>query len=264
MSGPIVQKAVQEALRVAKEEYPELDKDDKKIQELTEAATAIANTVVNQTPASGEQLVKIEQGLQLYSYRLNFRQEGGQFYSDITAGGGNRYLDSIKLDTTNAFESVSGLQIASIVVEVVALILSIVGITVPEEKIAQVAKSVAKALLDSPAVKAAIAALKKAFSSVGSGSGKAEAVWNLIKAVWEYRKQGNIIIKIVKGLLSGLSWWKIAKIVAEVTAMLVAAFASGGAALIAKILLALKSAYEFAKKISNLNELDEIRERVLK
>ena len=208
--------------------------------------------------ASSDRIELIKKGLQIPTYRLNFRHEKGDYYVDITRGG-EKYQDSIKLDSTANADRVSGLQIASILVEAVVLLLSIAGIVVPEEKIAEVAARILTVISESPAVQEAMEVLKNAWGSGGSGKSKASAVWDLIKAVWEYRTHGNIIIQIVKPLLMGMSWWHIAKSVVVITAMIVAAIASGGAALVAKIVLALNSAYEFGKKIHNLNELDGIR-----
>lgn len=283
----IVERAVQAALDAVRdnlpEDYEKLQKDPAKKKELIAAAKAVAEAQVNGQGAFSfigihqppEELTKllseklpkyvasgrvelIKKGLQIPSYRLNFRHEKGNYYVDITKSG-VKYLDSIKLDTTVNAEKASGLQIASIVVEAVALLLSIVGIVVPEEKIAEVATKIATAIAESPAVKKAIEVLKNVWGSGGSGSSKAKAVWELIKAVWGYRTHGNIFIQIVKLLVSGMSWWQIVKTVGVITAMIVAAIATDGIALIAKIILALNSAYEFGKKILNLNELDEIR-----
>ena len=80
------------------------------------------------------------------------------------------------------------------------------------------------------------------------------AVWNL--------NGHNVLITIVKLLLSDLGPIDIAIAVAKIVALIVAAVASGGAALVAKIVLALASAYEFVKKILNMNELDAIRKEL--
>ena len=61
-----------------------------------------------------------------------------------------------------------------------------------------------------------------------------------------------------KGLCSNMSTWDWLKTAGIVSAMIVAALATDGAALIAKIVLALNSAYEFIKKLTNLSELETI------
>ena len=49
--------------------------------------------------------------------------------------------------------------------------------------------------------------------------------------------------------------WDWTKAAALITAQLIAAFATDGVALVAKIALALNSAYEFFKKIQNLSTI---------
>ena len=283
--NPIVKEAVETALEIVQEYCPpeEFDTEQKR-KELQEAAEAVAkeeldkksafefvhtsqtndnlHKLVSQTlaqHASSEQLRMIKTGLQIPSYRINFRFEKGKYHADITKSAA-KYMDSVKLDTAENFATISGLQIASIVVEAIGLVLSIIGISVPEGKMAEVAAKMAKQLYQSPTVLKAIEVLKRVFSSAGSSStSKATAVWELLKAVWEDKQHGNIFTQIVKLLLSDWSAWDIAKAVVKITALIVAAVASGGTALIAKIVLALMSAYEFTKKVTNLKELDEIR-----
>ena len=291
MSHPVVSKAVKEALEVVKDTFPEqyqkLQEDPVKKKELIAVATAAAEEEVNQqdafsfteqqtqqTPAELQKLLSkklatylpsdrvelIKNGLQIPTYRLNFRHEGGVYYVDFTKSG-EKYMESITLDTAEGFSTASAFQIASIVVEAIALIMSIVGISVPADKIAKVAAKVTKVLSESPAVQAAIKVLQKVFSSGGSGTSKATAIWELVKAVWNLNGH-NVLITIVKLLLSDWGPIDIAIAVAKIVALIAAAVATGGAALIAKIVLALASAYEFVKKILNMNELDAIRKEL--
>ena len=290
-TNPIVKEAVKDALTEIQtfdaDGWKKLERSKTEMQQVTDAATKAAEEEVNLSAI--EQLSQLEKhrpheiakvisqtlsehipssriemianGFQIPTYRLNFRHENGVFFADITKSG-KKFMDSIQLATTGDFEAASALQIASIVVEAVALLLSVVGIVVPEEAVAKVAKQFATTIMESSAVKTAIEALKKIWGSGGSGTSKATAVWELIKALWEYRTHGKVFWQILKGLCSNMSWFDWAKTIAIITATVVAAIASGGAALIAKIALALNSAYEFAKKIYNLNELDEIRKMV--
>ena len=85
--------------------------------------------------------------------------------------------------------------------------------------------------------------LEEAFAS-GSALDKAKAIFYLIKDSYS----ASILWTVIKSLgsnMSTLDWIKTAGIV---TAMIIAALATDGAALIAKIVLALNSAYEFGKK----------------
>ena len=289
MSHPVVSKAVKEALEVVKDTFPEqyqkLQEDPVKKKELIAVATAAAEEEVNQqdafsfteqqtqqTPAELQKLLSkklatylpsdrvelIKNGLQIPTYRLNFRHEGGVYYVDFTKSG-EKYMESITLDTAEGFSTASAFQIASIVVEAIALIMSIVGISVPgsADKIAAVATKVTKVLSESPAVQAAIKVLQKVFSSGSSGISKARAVWDLVKAVWNLNGH-NVLITIVKLLLSDLGPIDIAIAVAKIVALIAAAVAANDLPLIGKIYPALASAYEFVKKILNMNEFDAI------
>lgn len=282
----IVKKAVNDALKEIKDidadGYKKFEHDKQKMKEVTDDATIAADEEVNQgsdfaqldqiqeaelaeyvTRAlskhlSSDRIEMIAKGLQVPTYRLNFRHENGAFFADITRGG-EKFMDSIQLATAEDFEKATGLQIASIVVEAVFLLLSVIGIVVPQDKIAKVAQKVATTIMESKPVVAAVEALKRIWSSGGSSNSKAKALWEVIKQIWNYRTHGNVFWQIVKGLCQNMSWWDWAKTIAIVTATIVAAVASGGAAIVAKLVLAVIGAYEFGKKIANLNELDEIR-----
>jgi len=93
--------------------------------------------------------------------------------------------------------------------------------------------------------------------AVDSGSN-----WEIAKAIFDLIKDSysaGILWEIIKGLCSNMSTWDWIKTAGIVSAMIVAALATDGAALIAaKIVLALNSAYEFIKKFRNLRELQAI------
>ena len=80
---------------------------------------------------------------------------------------------------------------------------------------------------------------------------QAKALFYLLKDTFSL----GILWKIIKSLCSNMSTWDWIKAGALITAQLIAAFATDGLALIAKIVLALNSAYDFYKKIKNLNEI---------
>ena len=75
-------------------------------------------------------------------------------------------------------------------------------------------------------------------------------------------KAAGILWKIIKGLCSNMSWYDWVKTAGIVTAMIVAAVATDGVALIAKIILVLNSAYKFFKKLTNLSELAALKRDV--
>ena len=66
-------------------------------------------------------------------------------------------------------------------------------------------------------------------------------------------KAAGILWKIIKGLCSNMSWYDWVKTAGIVSAMIVAAVATDGVALIAKIILALNSAYTSSLKNSQIS-----------
>ena len=283
----IVKDVVKETLVILREYYPEdmkkLDADPAKEKVVVQDATKVAEGEVHhQTTFSfltkqqeskdvfdlvsknfaehlpSSQIDMIIKGLEIPTYQLSFRKESARYLVDFSKKSGEKCMDTIELSSLANLATVDGLQIASIVVEVIGLLLSIVGIVVPEEVMAKVAQKFATVIMESSAVKAAVEAIKKVFSSGGSGTSRATAIWNLIKALWQY-KAHSIFMEIVKALCNNMSWFDWLKTAAMITALILAAVATEGVALIAKIVIALNSAYEFTKKVTNLNQLEEIK-----
>lgn len=151
MSTP--SEVAKEVLEVVKQNLPEyygkLDSD--KTREVTRIATDIATnefrqaenfkSILDSPPKilsdklaaylPSDRIHLIQKGLQIPSYRLNFRHEKGYYFADITKSARPHEvngLSSYKLDTAESITAISGIQIASIVVEAIALVLSIVGI----------------------------------------------------------------------------------------------------------------------------------------
>ena len=83
---------------------------------------------------------------------------------------------------------------------------------------------------------------------------KAKALFSLLKDTYS----AGLLWQIIKSLCSNMGWFDWAKTAAKVTAMIIAAFATGGVALIAKIALVVLDAVDFARKIVNLNTMYEI------
>ena len=155
-----------------------------------------------------------------------------------------------------AINTATWLQIASVIVEAVLLILTAVGISVDvsESVIEETAQEVASTVESSSLLQNAVKQLEKAFEN-GSAWDKAKAIFYLIKDSYS----AGILWTIIKSLCSNMSTWDWIKTAGIVSAMIIAALATDGAALIAKIVLALNSAYEFVKKVSNLGELNAMK-----
>ena len=223
-TNPIVKKAVQAALDeiIDVDGWKKLQKDSQELQRVTEYATKAAEEEVNQSALEefvhldkhppkdlakivsqtlskhlpSSRIKMIENGLQIPTYRLDFRHE--MTLSLLISQG--VVTNSWILAEVEDISSATGLQIASIVVEAVLLVLSVVGMTVPEKVVAKVAQQVVTTIMESRTVKAAVDTLKQIWGSGGSSSSKAKVIWDLIKALWNYRSHGNVFWQIVKGL----------------------------------------------------------------
>ena len=149
---------------------------------------------------------------------------------------------------------------ASIIVEAVLLVLQVVGIkvAVSEQVITRTAEEIIPVVASSSQLQKAITALEEA-SEVGSKWDMAKAIFNLIIDSYS----ASILWKIIKSLCSNMSTWDWIKTAGIVTTMIVAALATDGAALIAKIILALNSAYDFINKLTNLSQLKAINQELV-
>ena len=198
----------------------------------------------------------IETGLQVPTYRLDIsKKDDGHHWADITRDG-KEFMPSRKLNTVESVNATSWIQIASIIVEAILLVLQAVGIkvAVSEQAITRTAEEIIPVIQSSSQLQKAVQALKEAAQG-GSKYEIAKAIFVLIKDSYS----ASILWQVIKGLCSNMSKWDWIKTAGIVTAMIIAALATDGLALIAKIVLALNSAYEFIKKLTNLRELDAIK-----
>lgn len=194
--------------------------------------------------------------LQVPTYRLDIsKKPDGFHWVDITRDEKKFFKEPIRLESVASINTSKWIQMASILVEAVLLVLQAVGIkvAVSETAILRTAEEVIPVIESSSALQKAIEAVRAASQS-GSKWEMAKAIFYLIKDSYS----AGILWQIIKGLCSNMSTWDWIKTAGIVTAMIIAALATDGAALIAKIVLALNSAYEFIKKLANLNELKTI------
>ncbi len=206
----------------------------------------------------------IKEGLTIPTYKINITKTGarGNHSVDITRDG-KLFKPSRELVTLEDINWATILQYASIIVEAVLLVLSAVGIkvAVSESVIDKVAQETAEAVESSSVLQKAVQELQRVFEDSSSTAfQKAKAIFYLIKDSYS----AGILWNIIKGLCVNMSYLDWIKTAGIVTAMIVAALATDGVALIAKIVLALNSAYEFVKKLANLTELDSITKTMIK
>ena len=275
----IVEKAIHGALEELQQREPDeyqrlIASDPEKKKELIAAAKEMAEEVVklsmdvdrNFSSADVESYLgmhldparveMIKKGLTIptYEMRLNMREDG--HWTDITRDG-DEFMPPVKLDTFAAIDRASYIQMASIIVEAVLLVMSASGIRVKvnNKVLTRTTNGVVPAVQKSGALQKAVQQLKEAFAS-GSTYTRAKAIFNVIKV----SNSVGILWQIIKGLCSDMNAWDWMKTSALVSTMIIAALATDGAALIAEIVLALHSAYTFARKVTNLIHLDAMKD----
>ena len=204
---------------------------------------------------SEDRLELVKSALQVPTYRLDIsKKQDGHYWVDITRNG-KKFMNPICLDSVSSIDQSKWVQIASIIIEAVLLVLQAVGIklAVSESTILKTADEIIPVIQKSSQLQKAVEALKEAAKG-GSKWEIANAIFNLIKDSYS----ASIFWKIIKSLCSNMSTWEWLETAGIVTTMIIAAIATDGVALIAKVVLALNSAYEFIKKLTNLRELDDI------
>ena len=200
------------------------------------------------------ELVKTALQVPTYQLQISEKQDGYKWV-DITRNG-KKFMDPVRLANVASINTSKWIQIASIVVEAVLLVLQAVGIkvAVSESTILRTAEEIIPAIESSSDLQKAVEGLQAA----AEGGSK----WEIAKAIFTLIVDSNsagILWTVIKSLCSNMSTWDWIKTSGIVTAMIIAAIATDGVALIAKIVLALNSAYEFIKKLTNMSELEAIR-----
>ncbi|XP_062571509.1 uncharacterized protein LOC134233557 [Saccostrea cucullata] len=168
--------------------------------------------------------------------------------------GGKQFLEPMKLNSMEGIMDSMAVQIASLVIEAVLFVVGVIGIKVHIEDsiIRKIIKEVMPALKQ-PAFKRIISSFVMTWKE-GSALQKAKALFSLVK---ETNSLG-IFWKIVKMAFKSMKWYQYLRAAAEITAMIVAAFATDGLALIAKIALSVSDAVNITQKVINLTKMYEM------
>ena len=163
------------------------------------------------------------------------------------------------LATIADIKSASILQEASVVVEAVFLVLQAVGIkvSVSESTMKATVEDTVNAIEHSSKLQRTIQTFISSWKSAGGDAmAKAKAIFILIKDSYA----AGILWTIIKSLCREMKWYDWVLTAAKVTAMIIASLATEGVALIAKIALVVLAAVDFARKIANLVQLEEIKQ----
>ena len=204
---------------------------------------------------SEHRLKLVKTALQPPTYQLQIsKKQDGHKWVDITHSG-KKVMDPVCLDSNDSINTSKWIQIASIVVEAIQLLCQAVGIEeAVEESLLETSKEMIPVIESSSALQKAVDELLAAWES-GSKWEIAKALFNLIKDSYA----AGILWSVIKGLYSNVSAWDWIKTAGIVSAMIIAATATKGVALIAKIVIALNSAHGFIMKLKNMKELEDVK-----
>lgn len=204
----------------------------------------------------------IEEALTIPTFSMEIIENSpGKYLAQITSEG-EEFLPEIELKTLDDINWAKILQYASIVIEAVMLAMQAAGIkaSVSRSTMKATIKETAQTIKKASEFRRAIQAFTNSWRKTGSKYGRAKAIVTLLNET----KAAGILWTIIKSLFRNMSWWGWLKTAATVSAMLIASLASGGAALVAKIVLALFAAAALVQKIANVVKLEEIEESMKK
>ena len=181
-----------------------------------------------------------------------YRIEIADSVATLTFADGTDF-ETIQLNTQADIDYATRMQVASIIIEGVLLFLKIVGlgIEVSNEIKKTCSKEIVEELAASSAFEQAWAKFLSEWDIADNPFSQAKALFHLLKDTYTL----GILWTIIETLYTGKGWWDWIKAAAIISAMIIAAHATGGLALLAKIALALKSAFDFINKIKNLQQL---------
>ena len=161
------------------------------------------------------------------------------------------------LMSINDIETSTWLQLASLVIELFLFVLSCVGIGVDlsEAEMRTVVQEVER-IVQEPAFQKALNKFLEVWNEAGGSAwGKAKAIFYFLKDSYSL----GFFWVIIKLIVQNMTTWEKFRAIGELVVMIVAAFATEGFALIARIALAVDSAVHLAEKIANLATFSDMK-----
>ena len=217
----------------------------------------IRNRLAKYLPEDRIKLIEGALGIPTFRVEITKKKDGKHGVQFTREGA--EFLPGKQLTTVADIESASFIQMASILVETVLLVMQAVGIEISPSSstIEATVKETVTAIKNSSKLQRAIAQFIDSWEKAGGNAlSKAKAIFSLIKDSYA----GGILWTIIKSLCRNVKWYDWLETSVKVAAMIIAALATDGAALIAEIALIVLSAIDFARKIANLGQLEEIKE----
>jgi predicted small integral membrane protein len=205
---------------------------------------------------SQERVDLIKKSFTIETYKMKVFEKSGQSAVQVHRKG-VEFQPERMLMSIEEIQSATELQWASLVVELFIFVLNCVGIGVDlsEDEMRTVAQEVER-IVQEMQFQQAIINFVDAWNKAGDSTWKmAKAIFSFLADVYEL----NMFWTIIKLIIDDMSTWETIRALAEVSLTIVAAFATEGFALIARIALAVDSAVHLAEKIANLNTFSEMK-----
>jgi predicted small integral membrane protein len=204
-----------------------------------------------------ERVVLIKKSFAIETYRMKVVKKSDGKSAVQVHRKGIEFQPERMLMTINDIETATVLQWASLVAELFLFLLSCAGIGVDlsEAEMRTVVQEV-DVLVQEPAFQRAVENFVEAWNEAGGGAwGKAKAIFSFLKDSYSL----GFFWKIIKLIVQNMTTWEKIRAIGEVAVMIVAAFATEGLALIARIALAVDSAVYLAEKITNLIKFSDMK-----
>ena len=274
-----ISEAVQGALAFIKknapEEHSKLIADDKLKDTITAAARKAAEEEVklaHEFASQPQQDIRkrlekylpedrirlIEKALTIPTFHMEIRKMvNGKHRVQMTREG-EEFLSPRELKMKADIDWSKIRQYASIVVEAAMLVMQVVGIrvSVSSSTMEATIEDTAGAIEMSSAFQQAIEKFVSSWKAAGGSTiNKAKAIFYLIKGTYA----AGLLWTIIKSFCREMKWYDWLETAAKVSATIIEALLTDGAALIAKIALAVLAAVEFDREINNLVQLEEIK-----
>ena len=206
---------------------------------------------------STKKLQKIKESLETETFHMYIAKIDG-VETVKTMRNGKDVFSPIQIETVADVEYSRSLQWASILIELAILAGDCAGVHlhISASRMKSVTTAVSK-MMTTSAMKRAMSIFLHEWKTNARALARAKAVFALLRASYSARILWNTF-KLICQDMSKAEWARTAGVLA---ASLFAAFASGGVALVAKIVMALNSAYNLSRKITNDEHLSYIREK---
>lgn len=199
----------------------------------------------------------IREAFRTETFTLNIEKSGDTYVAKFSRGG-EVFQENVPLTSKQNVSQTRDQQIASLILEIIFLLLGLAGIRLPLSKsqLQRIIDEILK-MIRAGSFQTTIQQLIDRWTR-GNARQRAVAIYNFIGDIFNL----GILRNILNIVLADMSAWERIRTIAEVILLILLALGSGGLALIAQILLALNDTVKIGEKIRNLILLNELHDKV--